>query len=114
MTLSDAYLTYLAKGVTMETAMIDDLVQEGRIKCWKMEEGHPRQYYVVAVKRRMVSLLSGNEAFTGATGTRGYKDAMSRKAPHAPLDSMLADPAFDEGRLRQTVARSRVLRNREL
>lgn len=83
--LPDAYLQYLAGCVTDDRSLHDDLVQEGRIKAWQAwakEPDKPRQYYVVAVKRRMIGLCSGRERPTGYAGRRGYVDAMSPKHPY--------------------------------
>jgi DNA-directed RNA polymerase specialized sigma24 family protein len=116
--LSDAYLQYLAKWTTQNQALHDDLVQEGRIRvwqAWQKEPGKPRQYYVVAVKRRMMGLCMGVERFTGHAGRRGYVDAMSpkHKAPEA-LAALLEDPAFDEQRLRPAIAPSKVMKTADL
>ncbi len=116
--LTDAYLQYLAQSVSHDPSLYDDLVQEGRIKqwqAWNKEPGKPRQYYVVAVKRRMLGLCMGTARFTGFPGRRGYVDAMSPK--HSPLSStnvLLDSPEFDERRLRPAVAASKIMRTADV
>jgi DNA-directed RNA polymerase specialized sigma24 family protein len=110
MIITDAYLHYLANLATEDKSKHDDLVQEGRIKVWQLQErfaDKPRQYFVVAVKKRMMDLCTGNGRSTGHTGRRGVTDATAVKP--AELETLLGDPAFDERRLRPPVAASKAM-----
>lgn len=86
--LSDKYLQYLAGLVTDDRNLHDDLVQEGRIHVWKLmerNEQRPKQYYVVAAKRRMRDICSGNGMPVGHIPHRGWVDVMHPRRP--PVDS---------------------------
>lgn len=71
--LDDAYFYYLARLLTDNTSLLDDLVQEARISVWKTwadDPLKPRQYFVVTAKHRMLELLSGTPSL-GSPGVRG-------------------------------------------
>ena len=95
---------------------IDDLVQEGRIAMWKALaayddcKGTLAPWLANAARMRMRDLAYGHSRWTGSAGRRGWTDAMGRKAPRPlPLGPLLDDPEFDQRRLRQPVAASKVM-----
>ena len=80
--VSDAYLGRVAREVTDDESLIEDLVQEGRITTWVMSRkypGKPRGFYGKCARRRMMDL-----AYYGYPMT-GESDGVPRKGRKNPL-----------------------------
>lgn len=101
----DNYLGYIARQVAGNSPIVDDLIQEGRIKVWGLESkypGKPMAFYAKAAKRRMIDVAHNGNPMTGESPHVGHIDVLSDKptvslsAPVGEYDTELGSLLAEE------------------
>lgn len=115
----DTYLGRVARNLTDDTNVIEDLVQEGWIKAWQVmqkQPGKPQGFYGVAARRRMQEILTGKYPLGSGHEGKKYPDIYTQGSPvdlnHEFL-SIVSNPdptgerclAYHEKDIREAVAK---------
>jgi DNA-directed RNA polymerase specialized sigma24 family protein len=93
--VSDSLLYVMAREHVEDSSMIDDCVQEARIKVWQVERayGSKSPAYMNQVARRRIKEVSKRQTWTGHTGKHG-KAIDPIRLPHESLDQLLESGRF--------------------